>query len=684
MNATARRWWRVAAAALAGLVLLGVGAYVALVKAYPPERLAALLSQEVTSATGRSFAIQGALSIRLLPSLAVVANDMTLGNAAWGSRCDMVRLRRAAFVVDLKPLLQGRVRILSITVEGADLLLETRADGRGNWLFDTPPADPASASATTPQVALDALVATDSSLSYRDGSTGLTHTLAVQSLKVEAQGDVSQLKATATLNGQRLEVAGQTGRFDVLAAALAIWPFDLQVQTDGATLTAKGELAPGTQGRGTRADISARVTGVAALAALGEQARAVPLPIDARAKVQVSGQDVRIDPIDLTVAGQALQARVALLGADKPRIEAHLTAASIDVGRWMATPGAAGTKPTPPATGANSGPNTGNKASLFGDTPLPWPTLPGMPISLDLRVERLLLPGAPPLSVVALRLVSEPGRLLVAPVSFGMAQGQVGLALELGLPPAGVPRAVLSVQASGLSVPELEAMAGASRISRGGRAELSTQLTLSGQSARSLAASAQGDVLLKVRDTAVVGGASALQANVVVDLLKTLLPGASVDQPLPIPCAVVRLPLRQGRALIDKSIALETDRLAVAASGELNLVAQTVALSFRTATKKGLGLNAANLAQMASLSGPLQDPQIGVDLAGSARQLATMGMAGATGGLSLLATRMIGSAGDGGTAACQTALGSNSPAPLTPSARPAPGSRLGLPGSKPR
>jgi uncharacterized protein involved in outer membrane biogenesis len=663
---------------LAGLAVLAGVVYVALVKAYPPQRLSALLSQEVSSATGRSFAIKGDLSIRLLPSLAVVAHGMTLGNAAWGTQPDMLSLRRAAFVVELRPLLEGRVRILSIDIEGARLLLETRADGRGNWLFDTAAVKPggaASPAADSPRVALDGLVVTDGILTYRDGSTGATRALAVQSLAVAAQGDLSRLEAAVSLNGQALQVKGQAGRFDLLASARAPWPFDFQINTDGATLAAKGQVGPAAQGGSTRAELALRITAPAALAALGEQARAIPLPIEARATLQRAGADLRIEPIDLSVAGQALQARVAVLGAGEPRIEAQVSAATLDVGRWLGR-AAAPTKPTR----AGSGP----KPPLFGDTPLPWPTLPGLPISLGLRVERLLLPGLPPLSAVAVTLTSEPGRLKVTPASFGMAQGQVGLGLDLALPTGGVPRAVLSVQASGVSVPELEAVAGSSRLSRGGHADLSTQLTLTGQTPRKLAASAQGDILLKLRDTALVSGTSALQANVLTGLLKALLPGIAADQPLPIHCAVVRLPLRNGRALIDRSVALETDRLSVAASGELNLAAQTLALSFRTATKKGLGMNAAHLAQMVSLGGPLQDPQVGVDLTGSARQLATLGLAGATGGLSLLATRMLGNAG---TAACQAALAGSEagPAgPTAPAARPVPGSRLGLPWSTKR
>ena len=61
---------------------------------------------------------------------------------------------------------------------------------------------------------------------------------------------------------------------------------------------------------------------------------------------------------------------------------------------------------------------------------------------------------------------------------------------------------------------------------------------------------------------------------------------------------VVKLPFQRGVAMIDRSIAMETGHVAVSASGELNLVAQTASLRFRPMVKKGVGLSTANLAQL--------------------------------------------------------------------------------------
>ena len=105
------RWRRLLLSGLAGLVLLGVIAYVALNQAFPPERLAAMLSEQVRKTTGRDFAVRGALSIRLLPRIGVAADDVVLGNAPWGTRKDMLRVQHARFDIALWPLLQGLVEI---------------------------------------------------------------------------------------------------------------------------------------------------------------------------------------------------------------------------------------------------------------------------------------------------------------------------------------------------------------------------------------------------------------------------------------------------------------------------------------------------------------------------------------------------------------------------------------------
>ena len=134
-----------------------------------------------------------------------------------------------------------------------------------------------------------------------------------------------------------------------------------------------------------------------------------------------------------------------------------------------------------------------------------------------------------------------------------------------------------------------------------------------------------------------------------------MLPKQQSESQLQIQCIVVNLPLKDGAAAIDRSIAMETDKLAMAASGELDLRTQTVKLSFYPIAKKGLGLDSSTLAKLVRVDGPLHDPQIGIDMVGTAREAATIGAAVATAGLTIVGKRML--RGDADTQVCKHALG---------------------------
>ena len=95
-----------------------------------------MLAEQVTAATGRAFRIDGkpcrSACCRPSPSR---RGTFRSANADWGSQPDMARLRRAAFEVSLRDLLDGEIRILSVDVEGADVWLESDGAGRFNWQF---------------------------------------------------------------------------------------------------------------------------------------------------------------------------------------------------------------------------------------------------------------------------------------------------------------------------------------------------------------------------------------------------------------------------------------------------------------------------------------------------------------------------------------------------------------------
>ncbi|MDM0074717.1 AsmA family protein [Variovorax sp. J2P1-59] len=635
-----RRGWRIAGIVLAVVVLLVAGALVALRRAYPPERLAVLLSEQVTASTGRAFRIDGDLSIHLLPTIAVKANDIVLGNVEWGSQPDMIRLRQAAFEVSLRELLDGRVRILSVDMDDADVLLESDGAGQFNWHL----APRQRTGGTRAEgIAVGRISVSNARITYRDGKKGVLDTVTVDTLDIRPQGERESLSATFTLGSRQWKSEGEIGHVGELQAGKGEWPFDLRFTTDGASVSAAGNMGTGPRAGRLEASLSARLDTAAALSEFSAAAANLPMPVEASATLLRSGDEWRAESMRLSLGGQTLTGQVSFHAGPSSRLDADLSAAAFDLARWHTGKGTT----RPPAAAS------AHRAQFFGDTPLPFDALPQFPMQIALKVERFNMPGTPTLSALNLHWVSEAERLTIEPLSFAAAGGEVRGRLSVALPRNAPPRTDVLMNARSLSVETLDAQWGGGSHFKGGRANLDLKLAMTGRTPRSLAASSTGDVQLTMRDVSLTGKAAALDRDIVARLLEMLVPKQGGRPDLVVQCAVARLPLRNGVAVIDRSIAMETSQLAVTASGELNLAKQTIELAFRPRVKKGLDLNPGSLVQLMLVKGPLEKPELSIDPKGTVRQAANYGVAAATGGLSLLAPALLG--GEGESRGCDSA-----------------------------
>lgn len=145
-----------------------------------------LIAQKVKAATGRDLAIDGDISLSLLPMPSVSVAGIKFSNAPGGSTPDMLTLEKARVKVALMPLLGGNIEISEIVLEKPVIVLEKFKDGSANWQIK-PPADQAgtTGSATAPStpsgasstssgmnVAVDGASIDDGTVIYRDDTTG--------------------------------------------------------------------------------------------------------------------------------------------------------------------------------------------------------------------------------------------------------------------------------------------------------------------------------------------------------------------------------------------------------------------------------------------------------------------------------------------------------------------------------
>ena len=132
----------VIALSVVGAVLLAIVLYVGVADLGRHKgRIEALVTKQI----GRPFAIDGALQLKLFPSVSVLAERVRVGNAEWGSKPQMVEIGHFSTNVGLWSLISGPVDIRSFELSDVSVLLEKNPDGKGNWEFggeseeETPP-----------------------------------------------------------------------------------------------------------------------------------------------------------------------------------------------------------------------------------------------------------------------------------------------------------------------------------------------------------------------------------------------------------------------------------------------------------------------------------------------------------------------------------------------------------------
>ena len=121
----------VAAGVMVGLVVL---VFVVL-KLISDDQYKQWISSAVQSATGRDFSID-TLETDLNTSISVVAKNVRMANADWGSKPDMLNIGKLEAEVSLLSLLSG-VADLRVVVSQTDVLAESNSEGTSNWDMGT-------------------------------------------------------------------------------------------------------------------------------------------------------------------------------------------------------------------------------------------------------------------------------------------------------------------------------------------------------------------------------------------------------------------------------------------------------------------------------------------------------------------------------------------------------------------
>ncbi|MEC8563140.1 MAG: AsmA family protein [Pseudomonadota bacterium] len=198
---------------------------------------------EAKAATGRDFRLDGDLDLKLLLSPELEIRDVGVSNAAWGSQPEMATVGLMAVEVRVLDLVFGRIDITKLRLSDVELLLETDAQGRGNWQF-TPPTPAANdrAAATTEEAdaATDAQALSLGDVDLRrlrvvfaDGKSGARHRFNVDHLRLRGGQGPLAVNFALTADGRPVDLAGTLPPLAALGQPGSALPVKLAGKVDG-------------------------------------------------------------------------------------------------------------------------------------------------------------------------------------------------------------------------------------------------------------------------------------------------------------------------------------------------------------------------------------------------------------------------------------------------------------------
>ncbi|MEO8102388.1 MAG: AsmA family protein [Betaproteobacteria bacterium] len=553
------------------------------------------IARRVSAATGRTFAINGDLTVSLSMQPRVVVNDIVLGNAAGSSDTRMASFKKLDFRFDLFKLLTGRLELPEVALIEPNVLLEVNDDGAGNWMFAQSKRDE-----KFDLPAIDRLTIERGKVTYRDVR-----------MKTDLALDVHTLAAGKDQSESRLEVSGK-GQFKGLPTSL---------HAIGGAL------------------LNARVEGKS------------PYPIEASAsfgatKTHING--TLLDPLhftaqqlNFTIEGSNLAQLYPLIGVPIPPTAAYKLAGFLDhssrVWTFRGLKGTVGESdlagdftvdrnPRPQKITANLvsqkltmrdlggfiGASPGKQAKSLPTGGRILPTEPFSPEKLQIADADIHFRGAHivtekmPLENMSTHLVVKGGVLTLAPVDFGAAGGHLIAQVEMDGRRAPIATHV-DLVARGLDLAKMfpnSRLAADNTGTMGGRAKLVGQ----GSSVAQLLATANGEAAL-IMDGGTIGELTLRLAN--LDIANSLLLLIGGDKQAPIRCMVGNFNAVNGVFTVQELV-LDTAKVNITGTGNANFSDESLHLRL-VAKSKGFSLASLRgpIAITGSFTAPVAKPELG-------------------------------------------------------------------------
>ena len=558
----------------------------------------------VEALTDRKLVLAGncKLAFGFRPTIAV--DRVRFANAKWGSRRDMMRIKSLRAELELFPLLLGNIRIKRVVLLGADILVETRADGVGNWNLE-PSAKTRSKQEDLPIIpTVDQVLIKDSVLVWRDGRSGTKHVIKINRLTTRAAAADAPLRLDlrGSYNGRPVRLDGD---IDSLAALTSNQPTTakLSLNTGGARLKLQGQIRRPMTGSGIKLALSFSGRNLATLSGLIETDLPALGPydlsavlIDRKSRWQLKGVKLRLGKSDFN-------GDVYIDPNTSPvRLFARLNSELVRIADLGDRSGASRSSPSRKKR---------RKAAkrIFPAEPVSFPGLGDVSATLAMTANRLQIDDIT-LENAAYTLALRKDHILLRPARAQFDGGDLTLYLRLAPLRRGM-RFNIKADVKRLDLARLVERLGYRGLARG-RINVNTALSGAGTSIGSMMGRLNGHLLATMR-----GGTinNRMFSRLSGDTLSAVLPWSSGDKGIQVKCLVGQYDVRRGRVTSNVTL-LNTDRLLVEGKGGIDLASERIKFTIVPRAKEA---SVVNLLVPINIEGRLANPDISADAAGVAK-----------------------------------------------------------------
>lgn len=612
--------WTVGVAALL-LVVAAIGLHVLV----DPERLKKAALDRALNAWERELLL-GDVAFHLFPMPSLRASKVSLANPAWAKDPHLLLADTVRADLELLPLLVGKVRVKSLSLDGVKVGLEVADDGAVSWELrgKDAPAKPATGAGEADPLQISSVHIGNARIVLRKQKAQSEPWL-VEDAVVEALPGLrdARIEAKMSRHGRTLQVKGQFADLSRLGAKGAVSDGKIDFDWGRAKLAIEGRVPLETSLGGMDLAAHLEASAIEDLFEFFGVKRNKTAPLDIKLKARDVGDHIAVTGLAATLGALNVSGDARVTLGEKHSINARLQTNRLD---WLKTLADAGGTIRPKR----------QDGVVFHEDPIAWRAVKAIGAlkgTADLSLKTFKMGNGLELANVRTRVTFGGGRLEMAPFAADMLGGAAKGALAFDSNQKAVR---FELDGENLLLERWFHERGRKIPFTGGAMKVHARLALAGDTYRQLAASVTGSFTLRIGR----GRWESQRAGEVEEVMvNALLPKG--NQAIQIQCAAANLDFKSGRASGKNLVGARSDVSQLLTSGHVDFRDESIDLRGNVYARSGVRLGLASIASDVQIAGKLAKPTMQLDPNATPAVLARAGAAIASAGATLIGGALV-------------------------------------------